>query len=134
MDYNKEIESLKRQREFWKPTAGQWQVKVQSEEEPDQFIDSDGIIHEQIRLDVAVMGTNKPGKAVKWEEFTWTVTKAKTLSSLYGQLMLLGQKKKQLNGIEFSLFVSNDGKKNSYTIPETLEMQKEILELSGGER
>ena len=116
MEYQDELKKLQESGNYWKPKAGQFKVKALTElEEADPFVkktkDEKGneIIesHPQSKVQIVVNG----------EEKTWTFGKGKTPASTYGQLVELATKHaNQLNGVEFSVVVKNDGTKNDYTI------------------
>jgi hypothetical protein len=116
MDYQNELKKLQEGSSYWKPKVGQFKVKSLSElEEAEPFVktskDKDGKDVEestaQAKLKILVAG----------EEKLWTFGKGKTPASTYGQLVELATKhSNSLKGIEFSVVVKNDGKKNDYTI------------------
>ena len=98
--------------QFWKPKAGQYRVKALTElEETTPFIPKGDHKPEdekpQAKIDLLI------GE----ERVTWTIGKASSPASAYGQLCRLATAygNKLLN-IEFMIVVTNDKKKNTYTI------------------
>ena len=112
MDYQKELKTIQKGSNYWKPKAGQFKVKSLSElEQAEPFTQkrSDGTEekHEQYKLKILVNG----------EEKVWTFGKGATPASTYGQLVDLAAKKgNTLKDVEFTVAVKNDGTKNDYTI------------------
>lgn len=93
--------------QFWKPKAGQYRVKALTELEMAQPFEKEGEEPKpQAKIDLLV------GE----EKFTWTVGITQSPASAYGQLCRLGQAKGQLKDLEFMIVVTNDKKKNTYTI------------------
>ena len=76
-----------------------------------------GRITEQLNFKVEVEGKEK----------VWTVTKARTVNSLYGQIALLGSYHGNLAGNEFTLLVKYDrpNNKREYTVQEALPFIEE---------
>ena len=118
INYNEEVKRLDafvpgEQSQFWKPKAGQYKVRALTElEEAPNFIPKGEHKPEdekpQAKIDLLV-GESK-------EKVTWTVGKAVSPASAYGQLCKLGQEKGKLTGLDFMIVVTNDKKKNTYTI------------------
>ena len=122
INYNEEVKRLDafvpgEQSQFWKPKAGQFRVRALTElEEASPFIEKDA------------NGQPKAGKEPKpqakielligEEKVTWTFAKGVSPASAYGQLCNLGAKKGQLKNLDFMVVVTNDKKKNTYTIVE----------------
>jgi len=112
MDYQNELKKIQEGGNYWKPKAGQFKVKALSElEEADPYIKKregqEDEVNPQAKIKILVEG----------EEKTWTFGKGKTPASTYGQIVELATKHaNQLNGVEFSIVVKNDGTKNDYTI------------------
>lgn len=112
MDYQKELKKLQEGSDYWKPKAGQFKVKALTElEEAEPFVKKKegekDEVHPQAKIKILVNG----------EEKLWTFGIGKTPASTYGQLVELATKHaNQLNGVEFSVVVKNDGTKNDYTI------------------
>tara|TARA_R100001530_G_scaffold136140_2_gene115449 strand:- start:1860 stop:2204 length:345 start_codon:yes stop_codon:yes gene_type:complete len=112
MDYQNELKRIQEGGNYWKPQAGQFKVKALSElEESEPFVKKregqEDEVHPQCKIKVFVEN----------EEKVWTFGKGKTPASTYGQLVELATKHaNQLNGVEFSVVVKNDGTKNDYTI------------------
>jgi hypothetical protein len=98
--------------QFWKPKTGQFRVKALTElEDTNPFVPKGDHKPEdekaQAKIDLLI------GE----ERVTWTIGKAVSPASAYGQLCklatLYGNK---LGGVEFMIVVTNDKKKNTYTI------------------
>jgi hypothetical protein len=94
---------------FWKPVAGQYRVRGLTELE-----------------DAPPFKSKKEGEADKPQAkisiligddtFVWTMAKGVSPASAYGQLCKLGQDKGKLKDLDFMIVVTNDKKKNTYTI------------------
>ena len=113
-DWNKEAEQLGTSH-FWKPETGQYRVKFLDEGKPSVYEDrKSGKIAEQINFRVEVDGQEKE----------WTVTKARTINSLYGQIALLGRYHGGLTDKTITLLVKFDRKNNKreYTVQEALPL------------
>jgi hypothetical protein len=97
---------------FWKPKGGQFRVKALTElEEANPFIPKGEHKPEdetpQAKVDLLI------GE----ERVTWTVGTAVSPASAYGQLCKLATLyNNKLTGVEFMIVVTNDKKKNTYTI------------------
>ena len=116
-DWNKEAEQLGSSN-FWKPETGQYKVKFLDDGTPSTYEDKNsGRVTEQLNFKVEVND----------EEKLWTVTKARTVNSLYGQITLLGRYHGNLSSKEFTLFVKYDrpNNKREYTIQEALLLIEE---------
>lgn len=113
-DWNKEAEQLG-STNFWKPQTGQHRVKFLDDGTPATYEDKNsGRITEQLNFRVEIEG----------EEKDWTVTKARTVNSLYGQIALLGRYHGSLVGKTITLLVKFDQQNNKreYTVQEALEL------------
>lgn len=114
MDYQEEQKRLEEGGNYWKPKAGQFKVKSLTElEEAEPFVRKhEGAPDEessQAKIKILIDG----------EEKTWTFGKGQTPASTYGQLVGLAIKKNNtLKDLEFSVVVTSDGTKNTYTIVE----------------
>ena len=112
MDYQEELKRLQEGGNYWKPKVGQFKVKALTElEDTDPYKKErdDGTFEETPQAKIKVL--------IEGEEKTWTFGKGKTPASTYGQLVELATKHaNQLTGVEFSIVVKSDGKKNDYTI------------------
>lgn len=117
IDYKTEVERLDKfvpgeKSQFWKPKAGQYRVKALSElEETAPFVPKGEHKPEdekpQAKIDLLI------GE----DRVTWTIGKAVSPASAYGQLCKLATSYgNKLNGVEFMIVVTNDKKKNTYTI------------------
>lgn len=114
MDYQKELKRLQEGGNYWKPKAGQFKVKALSElEEAEPFKRKS---KEEGKPD-EVNPQAKIKILVDKEERIWTFGIGVTPASTYGQIVELATKhENKLVGVEFSVVVKNDGKKNDYTI------------------
>jgi len=122
VNYTEEVKRLDafvpgEQSQFWKPKPGQYRVRALTElEDAPPFIEKD------------MNGQPKQGKEPKpqvkldmligEEKVTWTMAKGISPASSYGQLCKLGAKKGKLKDVDFMIVVTNDKKKNTYTIVE----------------
>ena len=120
LDFSAEVKELEQYQSanWWKPKKGSYKVVVLGEGELVSKKFGDDVV-EQWNIPVEV---NK-------ERFLWSVTKGKTLSSLYGQIVLLAAKNEnKATGLVFGLIVKFDGQKNEYTIPEAFQAQESVQE------
>ena len=100
---------------FWKPETGVHKVKFLDDGTPKIYKDKNtGEENEQTNFKALVNG----------EEKEWTVTKARTVNSLYGQIALIGRYHGSLVGKEITLLVKFDQKNNKreYTVQEALPL------------
>ncbi len=99
---------------FWKPETGTHKVKFLDDGTPTVYKGSDKRETEQLTFKVLVNGEPKD----------WSVTKAMTVNSLYGQIALLGRFHGSLAGKEMTLLVKFDQKndKREYTVQEALPL------------
>ena len=94
---------------YWKPKAGQYRVRALTELEDSEPFHQEGKEDKpQMKIDLLV----------DTQRFTWTMAKGVSPASAYGQLCKLGAKKGKLKDIDFMIVVTNDKKKNTYTIVE----------------
>lgn len=113
MDYASEVKELEAYEpdEWFKPTKGNYKIRILNEGE---FVNKDfgeGLVT-QWNLLIDVNG----------KQLHWSVTKGKTISSLYGQIFSLAAKNNNTaQGLVFDLIVKSDGKKNDYTIPQAIQ-------------
>jgi hypothetical protein len=113
-DWNKEAEQLGSSN-FWKPQTGQYTVKFLDDGTPSTYEDKNsGRVTEQLNFKVEIDG----------EEKEWTVTKARTVNSLYGQIALLGRYHGSLVEKTITLLVKFDQQNNKreYTVQEALDL------------
>ena len=95
------------QSQFWKPKAGQYKVRALTElEEAKPFVEEGKEPKPQVKVDLLI------GE----ERVTWTMAKGISPASAYGQLCKLGATKGKLKDVDFMIVVTNDKKKNTYTI------------------
>lgn len=116
INYSEEVKRLDQfvpgeNSQFWKPKAGQYRVKALSElEDTNPFVPKGDHKPEdekaQAKIDLLI-GEDK---------FTWTIAKGVSPASAYGQLCKLGSAKNGLKNLDFMIVVTNDKKKNTYTI------------------
>ena len=117
INYNEEVKRLDsfvpgENSQFWKPKAGQYRVKALTELEDAEPFKPKGE-HKpedekpQVKIDLLI-GEDK---------FTWTIGKAQSPASAYGQLCKLAiARGGNLKNQDFMIVVTNDKKKNTYTI------------------
>jgi len=120
-DWNGETENLGVSN-FWKPDAGQHSVKFLNDGEPSSYEDpKTGDKTPQTLFKIEVDG----------EEKDWSVTKAKTVNSLHGQIALMGKYHGNLTNKTITLLVKFDQSTNKrdYTIQEAMPLMKEYNEL-----
>ena len=128
IDYEKESKEVMEAANttWWRPPVGTHTIKILSEPEESSYTNPSGETTPQINMDIEVNGN----------QMKWSVTKAATAKSLYGQLMLLGKKNgNKLKDLTFDLKVAKDGLlpsgniKRSYTIPLVQEdIEKSLTE------
>jgi len=113
VNYNEEVKRLDEfkpdeQSEFWKPKAGQYKVKSLTElENADPYKEEGKADKPQVKIDLLVND----------KKVTWTMAVGKSPASSYGQLCKLATLRNgTLKGQEFTIVVTFDGKKNTYTI------------------
>ena len=94
--------------DFWKPTPGQYKVKSLTElEDANPFKEEGKPDKPQVKIDLLVNG----------KKVTWTMSIGKSPASSYGQLCKLATiKNNNLVDQEFTIVVTSDGSKNTYTI------------------
>ena len=110
MNYAEEVKKLGDSYETFKPEAGSYQIKIVSEPEETYYESADGSRTQQIKMLIEVDGMKKQ----------WFAGKCKTHTGLYGQLMLIGNKHKILQGQTITLLVKRGNDKNEYTILEAV--------------
>jgi hypothetical protein len=115
-DWNKETEQLGSSN-FWKPDTGSHKVLFLDNGRPSQYRDAQGRVTDQVNFKIEV----------DEDEKIWTVTKAKTVNSLYGQIALLGRYHGSLEGKTITLLVKFDrpNNKREYTVKEALPLIEE---------
>jgi hypothetical protein len=112
IDYKKEVIKLDsfvpgESSQFWKPKSGQYKVRALSELEPTKPFQKEGEADKpQVKIDLLI------GE----ETFSWTMAIGVSPASAYGQLCKLGSDKGKLKDLDFMIVVTNDKKKNTYTI------------------
>ena len=114
VNYNEEVKRLDafvpgEQSLYWKPKPGQYRVRALTELEDSEPFHKEG-------------EADKPQQKIKLligdESFIWTMAKGVSPASAYGQLCKLGADKGHLKDLDFMIVVTNDKKKNTYTIVE----------------
>ena len=114
MNYEQEVEKLNKGSDVWKPELGSHAIVILKEPEFTEFKDDDGKITPQLKLLISV---NK-------EQKEWYIGLGKTTKSCYGQLMVIGKERGKLAGETLTILVNQENKKNSYMIPDALEIIK----------
>lgn len=112
-DWNSEVDALTEGTEFLKMEAGTHKVKFLNEGEA-KVIEWDGK-----QIDKVFFNVEKEG-----EQYTWSVTKARTYSSLYGQIALFAKHNNGLTDKTLTVVVKGSGKQKDYTIMESLDLQQ----------
>lgn len=118
MDYEAEMTTLRDSLDYFKPKQGTYKIVCLGEANPivKEFKKADGTVDIADQLEIPIETAGK--------RYIWTVTKSTTKSGLYGQIIKLAiQNKNSLTGVTFDLFVKNDGKKNDYTIPQSIRTE-----------
>ena len=112
-DWNKETELLGSSN-FWKPETGSHIVLFLDNGRPSQYRDAQGRVTDQVNFKIKVGGDEK----------VWTVTKARTVNSLFGQIALIGNYHGTMEGKEITLLVKFDqlNNKREYTVQEALPL------------
>ena len=119
-DWKKEAELLG-STNFWKPQTGQYSVKFLNDGTPSTYEDKNsGKVTEQLNFKIEIEDEKKE----------WTMTKARTVNSLYGQIALLGRYHGSLVGKTITLLVKFDQQNNKreYTVQEALDLITEYNE------
>ena len=113
INYNEEVKRLDafvpgENSQFWKPKAGQYKVRALTELEEAKPFEKEGEDPKpQVKIELLI------GE----EKFTWTMAIGVSPASSYGQLCNLANASGgKLKGIDFMIVVTNDKKKNTYTI------------------
>jgi hypothetical protein len=112
VNYNEEVKRLDafvpgEQSLYWKPKAGQYRVRALTEIEPTEPFHKEGEADKpQVKI----------GLLIDTQHFTWTMAVGVSPASAYGQLCKLGSEKGKLKDLDFMIVVTNDKKKNTYTI------------------
>ncbi len=116
VNYNEEVKRLDafqpgEQSQYWKPKAGQFRVRALTELEGTiPFIPKGEHKPEDEKAQAKI------DLLIEDQRVTWTVGKAVSPASAYGQLCKLGSEKGKLKDLDFMIVVTNDKKKNTYTI------------------
>lgn len=112
-DWNKETELLG-STNFWKPETGSHKVHFLDDGKETQYRDPHGRVTDQMNFKIRVDGEQK----------LWTMTRAKTVNSLFGQIALIGKYHIDLTGKDITLLVKFDqlNNKREYTVEEALPL------------
>lgn len=94
--------------DYWKPKPGQYKVKALTElQETDPFEEEGKEPKPRVVIEILVED----------RKYKWTIGIGKSPASSYGQLCKLAiANNNKLSNVEFIVVVTNDGKKNTYTI------------------
>ena len=122
MDFEKENSVLKEkiEGEWWKPTEGMHKVTfLENLKEPTKrtIRQPDGKEKEVEQSDVLI--------EVDKKRYKWSITKAITKKSLWGQLMYFGKNVKDLTGQTCTIIVKGQGKQRDYTIFEVVQLKQQ---------
>lgn len=101
------------QMEYWKPEEGEHHIKFLSDGIERNF-EWEGQTILKVDFDVEVEGN----------KCIWSVTKGRTTSSLYGQIVTIGAHKNTLVGETITLFVKGVKMNRQYFIKEASEINK----------
>ena len=115
MDLKKEYEDIKAygSSDFFKATPGKYNIVIIGEPQPTEYDDGAGHITEQVLLNIQI----------DQKDYKWSVSKGKTTTSLYGQIVKLSSTNNfKTNGLKFTLLVRNTGSKNDYIIEVALHI------------
>ena len=113
VNYTEEVKRLDEYKpeensEFWRPTSGQYKVKTLSElKDADPYKEEGKEPKPQVKIELLIED----------KKVTWTMGIGKSPASSYGQVCKLAiSRANTLINQEFTIVVTNDGKKNTYTI------------------
>ena len=113
VNYQEEVKKLdafkpKDNLDYWDPAQGQYKVKGLTElEEAEPYEEEGKDPKPRVKIDLMIDGKKQ----------TWTLGVGKSPASSYGQLCkLAAANNNTLKNVEFIIVVTNDGKKNTYTI------------------
>lgn len=98
---------------YLKVEEGQTKIKFLDDGTAHTF-DWEGETIEKVNFKVEVSG----------KAFTWSVTKGKTINSLYGQIAHIGASKGTLVGQTITLLVKGQKKQRQYIVMEALDLTK----------
>jgi len=117
MNYDEEYKRAKKgSGTFWKPNVGSYTVKI-LEEGTERTQEWEGKTIEKLGIPIDVDG----------DQYVWSVTKANSLISTYGQLMAVGKFKGKLKGETLTVVImkqkGRDGREfNKVTIVEAAKL------------
>lgn len=117
IDYYKEVTALIDEKDgfdWWRPTTGDYKIELLDDGIPFQSV-FEGMPTNRIRYRIKV-DNNK--------QYTWTITKSRTKTGLWGQICILAAKNNKAKGLTFTLYIKGEKKNRQYTIPEALELLK----------
>jgi len=118
MDLKKEFEQLN-DNEYFKAKEGKTELVIIGEPIDESFIGDDEKLIPQAEFDIQIKGKN----------YKWTVTKGKTLKSLWGQLLLVSKANDyKFNGQKITLLTMGEGKKARYTVLEAADLMSMTTE------
>ena len=115
MNYEEEVKKLSSGADWFRATTGVYSIKILSEPvEIEPYVDKDDPERKTPRIKLDIETNNK--------KFAWSISKATTKNSLYGQLMILGLCFGKLEGSKITLICNAEGKKTTYMIQEALPL------------
>lgn len=106
--------------DWFKPGAGRYKIEFLSEGEP-YTIEHEGEKIDKVRFTIKANGQEK----------VWGISKGKTHSSIYGQLLTIATKAEpvnQMKGKRVTLMVTSDGNKKTYTLAEVFDLMPQTPE------
>ena len=115
IDYASEAQQLvdREERNWWVPSQGQHVIQILSEGDQFSGTDFQGNPVQKVRYKIKVNN----------QDFDWSITKSKTKTGLWGQLVLLiRSRNNQVNATIFNLVVKGEKKARQYTILEALPL------------
>lgn len=109
---------------WFKPETGTYSLVILQEPTLiEKQFPNDKELTQQIRLRIEVSEVGDSVPEVKKQE--WDIGKGISPASLWGQLKLLRRKYGTLVGHKLTLNVTNDGKKNTYSVVEAIPLIKD---------
>lgn len=122
IDWNKEANELKQreERNWWKPSPGQYTVNFLSNGEKYITQWEDKTI---AKVHFIIEVNELKGDQVVRNQYDWGVTQGETPNSLFGQIALIGKNANgQLMGGNITLIIKGEGKERNYTVLEAIPL------------
>jgi len=112
LDYQTEAENLVEGSQWWNPPEGRSEVTFLNDGRETTSEMPDGDVVDQVVFEIDVDG----------EERLWSVTKAQSKVSLYGQLVQVGAAYEGLEGETIHLIRQGEGSDTTYTVEEAADL------------